>query len=472
MTTNTAIELGHVEHVDPNLIIIEANVRPGETMKPITKEFVATIRDHGVMEPVIGYRDEHGNTIVRMGQRRTLGAREAGVATIPVYLVNGDSTDTAKRIVEQLVENDHRTDLTEAQRADAWQQLAFEGMSVATIAKRTGAKQATVKAGLAVVDNGTAASAIAAHDLTLDQAATLIEFDGDDETVNALIEVATEDPAQFAHAAQRARDERRLAKIKADATADLIERGYEILDRDRGYYETDYISIRELTTKDGEPVTVEAIAEVEGRAAFVRTYFTSEEADERYFLKDPKAAGFRKSSGSGATSGPMTDDEKAERKTLIANNKAWASAEVVRREWLAEFLSRKTLPKDTAQVIAQGLTMHRRAVGSAATDGNTLAHALLGIERGGYWDADKLVSIVEHTPGKAQHVSLAVVLGGIEASTSKNTWRHPGATYARYFEHLAVWGYGLSEVEQIVVTAAAPSEAVEAEQEDTETDAE
>jgi ParB family chromosome partitioning protein len=203
-----------------------------------------------------------------------------------------------------------------------------------------------------------------------------------------------------------------------------------------------------------------------------------------------KAAGFKKSSGSGSNSGPMTDEEKAERKTLIANNKAWASAEVVRRDWLATFLSRKTLPKDAAQFIAQGLTVHGLNVGSAARDGNALAHTLMGLERGGFYDRDKLSGIVEATPNKAQHITLAIVLGGIEASTSKYTWRNPGHTDALYFAQLAAWGYDLSEVEQIVVdheknraaakaaqadaaqadAAQADAEPVEAEQDDTADD--
>lgn len=151
-------------------------------------------------------------------------------------------------------------------------------------------------------------------------------------------------------------------------------------------------------------------------------------------------------------------------------------AEVVRREWLAEFLSRKTLPKDTGKVIAQGLTVHRTAVGSAVTNGSVLAHVLLGIERGGYWDVDKLAALVEHSPTKAQHVTLAVTLGGIEDSTSKGTWRYPDASNEQYFTQLAAWGYGLSDVEQLVVVTPttphtetkeeAPGEGVDAEGED------
>ena len=53
------------------------------------------------------------------------------------------------------------------------------------------------------------------------------------------------------------------------------------------------------------------------------------------------------------------------------------------------------------------------------------------------WDADKLAAIIEHTPTKAQHVSLAVWLGGSQASTSKTMWRHPEAIYAHHFTQLA-----------------------------------
>lgn len=64
---------------------------------------------------------------------------------------------------------------------------------------------------------------------------------------------------------------------------------------------------------------------------------------------------------------------------------------------------------------------------------------------------NKLAALVERSPVKAQHVTLAVVLGGIEDSTSKGTWRYPEASNALYFAQLAAWGYGLSDVEALVV---------------------
>src|SRR3546814_3964790 len=96
-----------------------------------------------------------------------------------------------------------------------------------------------------------------------------------------------------------------------------------------------------------ERVNVEDIENVDGRAAYVRVPWNGD-AQVVYYLSDPKAAGFRKEGASAA--GPMTDEQKAERRTLIANNKAWDSAQVVRREWLTTLLSRKRSEEHTSEL--------------------------------------------------------------------------------------------------------------------------
>ena len=126
-----------------------------------------------------------------------------------------------------------------------------------------------MKSGIAVAASSTAASAIVSHSLTLDQAAALIEFEGNDETISELKDVATTIPEQFAHATQRARDDRHLALIKAEATADLIARGYIVLDREPSYYEACVpVRLNELVTMDGARLTPEDIADTAGRAAY------------------------------------------------------------------------------------------------------------------------------------------------------------------------------------------------------------
>ena len=89
---------GTIEHLDPHTLTIEDNVRP---TAPITPAFVQSIKENGVLTPVLGHRCDDGTVTVRAGQRRVYAAREAGLTTIPVYLVEADSV-TAERIVQQM----------------------------------------------------------------------------------------------------------------------------------------------------------------------------------------------------------------------------------------------------------------------------------------------------------------------------------------------------------------------------------
>lgn len=440
---------GTIEHIDPNTIEVETNVR---TIVNVDAALVASIREFGVLEPVVCRRTEDGTVQVRMGQRRVLAARKAERPTIPAYIVEGDDT-TVTRLVEQFAENEHRAGLTEPERAAVFQQLAFEGLNVAQIAKQTGVKKAVVEAGITVAESEFAGKIAGKHDVTLDQAAALIEFEDDKDAVERLVQYAEDSPEQFAHELQRQRDTRaRNEQVNAERTR-LDEAGFTILEsRPESYYDKEHISIRDLVTAEGEPVTVEDLAEVSPKFAHVRAYYGGD-VDVAYFVTDPKGWGFKKVSASGNVSGGMTDEQKAERKTLIANNKAWDSAEVVRREWLASFLSRKTLPKDATAFVAVGLTRHRADVSSAIGAGNRFAAVLLGLpEPEGYWSASPVDGYAEQ-PGKAAHAILAVVLAGMELATGRHTWRNPSSTAVRYFGQLAAWGYALSEVEQIVVEA-------------------
>ncbi|WP_258045884.1 ParB/RepB/Spo0J family partition protein [Leifsonia shinshuensis] len=79
-----------------------------------------SIKENGVLTPVLAHRDSDGQVTVRAGQRRVFAAREAGLTTIPVYLVDAHGV-AAERIVQQMVENDQRETLTDSDRAAAFQ---------------------------------------------------------------------------------------------------------------------------------------------------------------------------------------------------------------------------------------------------------------------------------------------------------------------------------------------------------------
>jgi ParB family chromosome partitioning protein len=443
--TDTAT-LGTIEHIDPNQIEVEANIRTTVKLDPA---FVASIREYGVLTPVGCRRNDDGTVTLRIGQRRVLAAREVGQASIPAYIVEGDES-TVTRLLEQFAENEHRASLTEPERAAVFQQLAFEGLTVPQIAKRTGVKKAVVEAGITVADSEFAGKIATKYEVTLDQAAAILEFEDDAQAVKSLVQYAEDAPEQFRHEVQRQRDDRaRRQQVEAEQDA-LREQGFTILDRAPYYGEKEYTNIGDLVTRDGKPVIVESLGGITEKYAYVR--FAWDEATRDVYLREFKVYGFSKKQATGTGGGPMTDEQKAERKELIANNKAWASAEVVRREWLTGFLGRKTLPKDAAHFVATALTAHRTTLASGLSGGNRLAAILLGLDaQESEWGQSPIDPIADSQPARAGHVTLAVALGAIEASTGKHTWRQPNRTARAYFAQIAGWGYSLSEVEQIVV---------------------
>src|SRR5213592_3325831 len=94
--------------VDPTTLIIGDNVRAAAHLD---RQFLGSLREHGVMNPIQATRDDNGTLTVKRGQRRTLGAVKAGLATVPVLVV-ADDTDEADRIVKQWHENERRDALT------------------------------------------------------------------------------------------------------------------------------------------------------------------------------------------------------------------------------------------------------------------------------------------------------------------------------------------------------------------------
>ena len=109
--------------LDPGTLTVGQNAR-AEVF--LGREFVASIKDHGVLQPIVAVRGEDGATVVRLGQRRTLAAVRAGLDRVPVWLIEA-SGDEAERIVAQMVENDHRDAMTDRDRVAAVEQLSLLG---------------------------------------------------------------------------------------------------------------------------------------------------------------------------------------------------------------------------------------------------------------------------------------------------------------------------------------------------------
>ncbi len=513
-----------MEQLDPTTLLLDRNVRRDAAPD---KTLTDSVRDLGVLVPIVAVRTEAGIR-VRYGHRRTHAAIQAGHASVPVWVfdsehgagsVSGSDTD---RIVAQWAENEHRAALTDTDRLTAVEQLSAFGVSAAQITKRLKTKRTQVDAALVVAASPLAKKATERYEfLTLDQAATLAEFGAADaaDTLKALVACAKDSPGQFAHLAQRARDDR-AARAAQQAARDIITAsGVTVLD---GPVPSRYGPaggperlLADLTDPDGQPLTPAGHAACPGHAAHLAVeygYWTPEQAatvrladtepeatgearggdvdDEGYEMEsdddddgdgdrervpwgprhvaayvctDYPAHGHRLRWGhqAGSQAEPPASDADAaerkeaardERKRVIENNKAWTSAETVRREWLTAFLTRKTAPKGTAMFIAVSLAHCPHVLTQALTGSHSLAGVLLGCpDQAGYGrSATGVLGLLDGaSERRAEVITLALVLAAYEDATGKHSWRHLDPATAHYLQFLTDAGYTPSPVEQL-----------------------
>jgi len=441
-------ENGTLEWLDPATLVVNVNVRRDAKL---TKRFVASIKEHGVLQPIVAYRDDAGTVNVYMGQRRTLGAIEAGRPLIPALVV--DTPEKADRLAKQVIENDLRTGLDDGDRAEAFHQMALLGVSASAIARTMSDDKTVVERALKVKANSTAANALD-QGMTLDQAAVIEEFADDPEAVAKLEQVATENPDNFNHAAQRLRDERREAALIAEATAEATAKKLSILDEDPGayYYSGPAAPITTLATADGTRLTDEDADAVYIRINYDGTVF------ERLAVADWKARGLAKDGK--APGGGMTEEQKEERRTLIANNKAMESATVVRREWVKSLLARKTAPKGWQAFVLHSITQHSDVTGYDGAVAADLAGIKVDETKSG-WGWNPLRDHVAKSTARPEVGLIALVCAGFERGIPKDAWRSASRTNADYLSQLVTWGYTPAEVEQIILDKHDPAAGAE-----------
>lgn len=244
--TSTGTVLGvvadpdRVQHLDPRTLVMDpaTNIREA---KP-SREFTASVHDHGVLQPIRAVATEDGRARVRFGHRRTLAAIAAGLDTVPVIVhptdgyVDEDTTRLAEieRVSTQYAENTHREGLSAGEQLDTFAALADLGLTAGQIAGKTKARRRDVAAALRAAAVPEARDAVQAAALTLDQGATLAEFAEEPEVYEALLERATGGGrwgGSFEHLAARFRQDRIEARAMRALTDALLEQGTRVIER-------------------------------------------------------------------------------------------------------------------------------------------------------------------------------------------------------------------------------------------------
>jgi len=115
------------------------------------ENLAASIREHGVIQPLIVLPGKGGLYTLIAGERRLQAARKAGLKTVPVVIRHA----TDQQLLElALIENVQRADLNAIEEAEAYQHLAKEfKLSHETIATRVGKSRAAVTNTMLLLDS-------------------------------------------------------------------------------------------------------------------------------------------------------------------------------------------------------------------------------------------------------------------------------------------------------------------------------
>lgn len=459
MTTATATE-GYtsvtVIELDPAAVAVD----PKNARRKLTgiKELAESIRKVGQLVPVLVMEKGDGTYQLIAGARRRAATEEAGVA---LRAIVHDGSEQVNALVA-LIENDARQDLTVTERAAAVQRVLDLGTPAEDVVAATGASPADIAAAQALVKSKKARAAAEKHpEMTMEHAAALAEFDGDPKTQERLLDVITRNPGYFDHAVAEYRRDRDELAAAEEKLAVFREAGVKILDKAGQDKATD---IGRLTDAKGKKLTARGHKSCPGNAAGL--YISprwGEGPSVRIYCTDPKANGHKEARLARTTrpTGPEPTEaerQKAaeERRTTIANNRALATANGVRLEYVAALVQgRKAIAGLPAFLAEQFIAGH--VSGQAHNVKGEVWEQISGKKASTGWRMTPAKPILSACKNDRDY--LVALFGYVaayhESLIDKTAWRQSYGGRAAYIKFLEGTGYTLTDQERMIVTQGA-----------------
>ena len=109
-----------------------------------------SIREKGLLNPIITKRNEDDTYDLIVGQRRFLACQKLGWETIPAII--RDITDDMDGTIISLIENVHRADMNPMDKARAYNKIYEEYKDYGKVASETGMSVTTIKRYLKIID--------------------------------------------------------------------------------------------------------------------------------------------------------------------------------------------------------------------------------------------------------------------------------------------------------------------------------
>ena len=128
----------HIDGAVPLTQIIPNRNQPRQEFNPEQmEELTASIKENGILQPLTVRELEDGNFELIAGERRLRAAKDAGLETVPVYILSVDAD--VEMMEYALVENIQRVDLKPLEKAEGYAILSGKyDLSQDDIAKRVG----------------------------------------------------------------------------------------------------------------------------------------------------------------------------------------------------------------------------------------------------------------------------------------------------------------------------------------------
>ena len=387
-----------------------------------------------------------------------LAAVEAEVDLVPVFVVPLENDQ--ERVVDQLVTNRERIDMSRADTVAAVHQLAFDlKMPADQIAKRTRIPRDQVDAAVKVAG---AVAVVAALDnvereITLDFAARIVDAE---LTVEETQRVVTSrfNPEQELKNVLRARE---LLTSIAALTAQVNATSTPLVDQpNRGSQASEFSGsdstknrhlwiARLADVKTDKALTEAAHASCPGHAAAIAGggYYGGGEPTVRYLCTDPKKYGHYDMQ-KAKPAPPLTDEQRVAKAARVELERQWPDVVETRRTFLRVVLQRPKLPEGWEILTALIETEAIRAGNwnSPRFDSPALAFDLLGHAiPGTTGQGEHVRTLLAKNPKLAPKLLLARALAYVETGIS--TKKDLDTTPPEYLEQLVAWGYELTEAE-------------------------
>lgn len=134
-----------VDHIDPNPRQPRNSFEDGSLA-----ELTASIRELGVLQPLLVRAMPTGRFELIAGERRLRASKAAGRSTVPVVIVDTDEQGSLERA---LVENLHREDLNAIEEAAAYKQLIEDGgLTQEALGEKLGRTRGTISNSLRLLE--------------------------------------------------------------------------------------------------------------------------------------------------------------------------------------------------------------------------------------------------------------------------------------------------------------------------------